>query len=175
MTDSMLCQNRRNAIKMAVRATRHLGGDMAEFGVFLGNTAKILIRDKASHQTVLLFDSFQGVPETGDCKCTMEQFDENMQEFSFLDFRVWVGLFSGTVPGFRVPLAFAHIDCDNQDGTKLVLNHIKPLMVEGGLIIVDDYHAEFPGVMKAVDENSDGWNKVVIAGTPHNSVMLFKL
>jgi hypothetical protein len=160
---------------MAVRATRHLGGDMAEFGVFLGNTAKILILEKSVHQIVILFDSFQGVPETGHCKCSRENFDENMRHYGSHRFKVYEGVFSETVPTFQNPLAFAHIDCDNHDGTKLVLNHIKPLMVDGGLIIVDDYHPEFPGVMKAVDENSDGWNKVVIAGTPHNSVMLFKL
>lgn len=174
MTDSMLCPNRRSAIKLAMRIARELHGDMAEFGVFAGNTAKILIQERRPGQMVHLFDSFQGVPETGDCKCTRQQFDENMQDWKCNMIPVHEGFFENTVPKFEQPLAFAHIDCDNHDGTKLVLNHIKPLMAEGGLIIVDDYHPEFPGVMKAVDENSEGWNKVVIAGTPHNSVMLFK-
>lgn len=183
---TMLCPNRLNAIRCAMALTNKLCGDIAEFGVYAGATAKVMFEMKGAGRTLHLFDSWDGCPEhnpaldtgnvqRGGCKCTYEDFIKSFGDHArsaFVDINR--GWFEKTIGAISKPLAFVHLDCDMHDGTKLVLNHVLPLMVQGGLIIVDDYHLKFKGVMKAVDENTAGWNKLVIAGKPHDSVLLWR-
>lgn len=183
---TMLCPNRLNAIKYAMSIASKLNGDIAEFGVYAGGTAKVIFETKRTGQIIHLFDSWDGCPEhnpavdtgnvqRGACKCTYEDFLKSATDFAGLaTVSVNRGWFQDTIHGVVGPLSFVHLDCDMHDSTKLVLNHVLPVMVQGGLIIVDDYHPKFKGVMKAVDENSTDWNKLVIAGKPHDSVLLWR-
>ena len=47
--------------------------------------------------------------------------------------------------------AIVNIDLDLFDPTKAALEHFFPLVVRGGVVILDDYEG-FPGAKKAVDE-----------------------
>lgn len=49
------------------------------------------------------------------------------------------------------PVALAHIDCDWYESVMTCLERIEPHLVEGGMLIVDDYHS-WSGCKRAVDE-----------------------
>ena len=61
-----------------------------------------------------------------------------------------------TVPRYlsenkQMSLAIVNIDLDLYEPTKVALEHLFPLIVRGGVVILDDYEG-FPGAKKAVDE-----------------------
>jgi O-methyltransferase len=60
------------------------------------------------------------------------------------------GLFQDTL-FLDQPIAFAHLDCDWYDSLMTCLTRIEPLLVPGGIIVVDDYY-DWSGCQKAVDE-----------------------
>ncbi len=62
------------------------------------------------------------------------------------------GLFEDTVPHVDLaPLALAHLDCDWYDPVRYCLHHLADVIVEGGAIILDDYH-HYDGCKIATDE-----------------------
>jgi hypothetical protein len=60
------------------------------------------------------------------------------------------GLFEETLVG-NEPVALAHIDGDWYNSVKVCLEQIAPRLVEGGVLVIDDYDA-WSGCRKAVDE-----------------------
>ncbi len=55
--------------------------------------------------------------------------------------------------GNGLRIALLNIDCDLYEPTKVALEHFVPLMVRGGIIMLDEYaHETFGGESKAVDE-----------------------
>ena len=60
------------------------------------------------------------------------------------------GLFQDTID-LDEPVAFAHLDGDWYESTMVCLERIAPLLVRGGRIVLDDYHA-WSGCRTAVDE-----------------------
>ena len=52
------------------------------------------------------------------------------------------------------PIALAHLDCDWYDSVLVCLNRIIPHMVDGGIIVLDDYE-HWSGAKQAVDEYFD--------------------
>lgn len=60
------------------------------------------------------------------------------------------GLFEETVHP-RGPVAFAHLDGDWYESTKVVIERVLPHLVVGGVLVIDDYNA-WSGCRKAVDE-----------------------
>lgn len=60
------------------------------------------------------------------------------------------GLFEETLVGDE-PVAFAHIDGDWYESTRLCLERIGPRVVVGGRMVIDDYY-QWPGCRQAVDE-----------------------
>ena len=54
-------------------------------------------------------------------------------------------------PGLRISLL--HLDCDLYEPTMAGLKHLYPLVVPGGVVILDEYGQEkFPGESAAFDE-----------------------
>ena len=49
------------------------------------------------------------------------------------------------------PVAFAHIDCDWYDSVLVCLQRIEPRLVNGGILVIDDYFV-WAGTRRAVDE-----------------------
>ncbi len=60
------------------------------------------------------------------------------------------GLFQDTIH-LDEPVAFAHLDGDWYESTMVCLERIAPLLLPGGRIVLDDYHA-WSGCRTAVDE-----------------------
>ena len=60
------------------------------------------------------------------------------------------GLFQNTLH-IDQPVALAHIDCDWYKSVFTCLERIEPHLVDGGVLVIDDYYA-WTGCRKAVDE-----------------------
>jgi Macrocin-O-methyltransferase (TylF) len=182
----MQCEARRRAIAEATVDSRDALAGIAEFGVFRGLTAALMGILKHPEQPLYLFDSFQGNPAPGirdsnnlaargSCRAARAEAEANLTRFEVRNAVIYAGWLAETLPNFRQPIIFAHIDCDNHEATKLVLDHVQNYLIPKTQIIVDDYHPGFPGVMAAVDgflKINCGWTSRVIRGQPHDSILL---
>jgi len=171
-----------NLARFFVR-TLDVHGDMSEAGVFRGSTARLLVELAAAGgydmdgRELLLFDSFEGLPDMaapdqGSIEVTQgtgpdPYYKVSPRRFSntsveavravFEDAR-WVSTHKGWIPsvfeGFEDRrYSFVHIDVDLYQSTHDCLEYFAPRMVEGGVILCDDYLAlRFPGARIAWDE-----------------------
>lgn len=65
-----------------------------------------------------------------------------------------VGWFQMTVPAAAPaigPIAVLRLDGDWYESTRVCLEHLFPLVVSGGIVVIDDY-GKWPGCRRAVDE-----------------------
>jgi O-methyltransferase len=135
-------------------------GSMAELGVYKGGTAK-LIASVVPDKTLYLFDTFSGMPDeqsidkhkTGDFDDTsIEAVSHLLKDRQNIVFRQ--GYFPTTTRGLEGErFSFVHIDGDLYQSTLDALEFFYPRMVEGGIMIFDDYEwPHCPGVKKAMDE-----------------------
>jgi len=120
-------------------------GLFLEFGVATGRT----ISHIASMRQGLVygFDSFEGLPEGWRTGFHVGYFAGEMPQVKS-NVRLIKGLFSETLPPFlrnhTDPIAFLHIDCDLYTSTKVVLDSICDRLVEGSVIVFDEYF-NYPG------------------------------
>jgi len=143
-------------------------GDYLEFGTYEGNafiTAYHFANSyKLSEMRFYAFDSFQGLPEftleidqdpeeelqywPGDFSCSIEKFQRNLRHHGVALSRVQI------VPGFfgdsltlqtrgELPIqaaAVVLIDCDLYESTIQVLDFITEYLVNGSVLIFDDWY-----------------------------------
>ncbi|GAB4170931.1 MAG: hypothetical protein OHK0024_07020 [Thalassobaculales bacterium] len=138
-------------------------GQVAELGVFKGNTAKV-IRRLLPDRKLFLFDTFEGFAEAdtradpsganrGHYACGLDA----VQRYLGVDDKIiyCVGRFPETTHhvGEDERFAVVHLDCDLYTPTRAALEYFYPRMSPGGLIIIHDYFGDsWPGVTEAVDE-----------------------
>lgn len=138
-------------------------GDVAEFGVYRGGTAKLLAKVfEAQNKMVHLFDTFSGMPPTqlGKDLHKEGEFDDTSLDNvkAFLHDCRNVRFYKGFFPGIAKPLecinfCLVHIDVDIYKSVMDGCEFFYPRMVEGGIMIFDDYgFLSCPGAKKAVDE-----------------------
>jgi len=135
-------------ILSALKATRHIEGDLAELGVAYGASAR-LIADHSTERMLHLFDTFEGLPAPADLdnvKFHTGQFRSELASVKryLADSRVEFhkGLFPGTasvVADRR--FSFVHLDVDLYESTLAGLEFFYPRMSRGGIIISHDYVA----------------------------------
>ena len=151
-----------NIIKYSHYASR-LTGAIAEFGVFKGGSLELLA--KLNPDAALFgIDSFAGLPEP-----TLDKDYHNEGEFSEVDFKAIYGYFKMLYPNVRilkgftprvfkffdntVHFKFAHIDVDLYQSVMDGLAFFYPRMVQGGVILIDDYKwSSTPGCELAIEE-----------------------
>jgi O-methyltransferase len=160
-------QDRKWTLREFVRLSNSLPGDMAECGCFEGATAFFMASASTSGM-LYLFDSFKGIssPETrdrndrtdvmpwikGDLCSSEEKLRTNLARFKEINI----------LPGW-IPERFAdvtdrqfrvvHIDVDLYQPTRDSLEFFYPRMVQGGVIVMDDYGLlTCPGAKLAADE-----------------------
>jgi hypothetical protein len=141
-----------------------LEGDMAEVGVYQGASAKLICQGKGP-RTFWAFDTFEGLKDvssddthwgvsffkSGHYAASREQVEGYLAQFS--DVHVVPGYFpdsSGEAESRR--FSFVHLDVDTYASTLASLRWFWPRMVDGGIVITHDSHAQ--GVAKAIDEFS---------------------
>lgn len=131
-------------------------GDFVEIGVYQGGSALFLYQIAQDQGRCLhLFDTFEGMPIAGE-------FDAHkVGDFADVDFdrirRVmpkamfYKGFFPDTMPKSIGPVAFVHVDCDQYQSVKDSIERMWPLVVDGGIMLFDDYSA-LESAKRAVDE-----------------------
>lgn len=141
--------------KLALRV-HLLPGAAAEVGVFRGGSAEVLAKVMPG-RPFHLFDTFKGLPyphSIDGAACRPGRFIGSVQE---VQRRVPAGIIhmgklhadSSVPPG---PYAFVHIDVDLFASTFDALLLFYPLVLPGGIIVVDDYDGPHtPGATRAVD------------------------
>lgn len=159
--------NRRDYIKVHLRKTLGLKGDIAEAGVWKGKTAEAICEAKGD-KTLHLFDTFSGLPESmfepidvGD-PFSRAYLEPNAYAGSREEVEVVLGGYDGVVyhegliPSTfyglgRNRYCFVHMDLDLYKSTLEALKYFHPRMTRGGIIMVHNYQ-DFKGVRKAVKE-----------------------
>jgi O-methyltransferase len=142
----------------ALEASAHLPGDIAEFGVAYGASAK-LIASHAGTRVVHLFDTFDGLPapvqgddskfQAGDFRSQMESVQAYL---AGLNCRFHKGLFpTSAAPLARNIFSFVHLDVDLYESTRAGLEFFYPRLTRGGLLISHDYLSA-EGVNRAFQE-----------------------
>jgi len=140
-----------------------LEGDIAEFGIFQGGSLELLAQHNA-HKTVWGIDSFQGLPPASD----KDNFHKE-GDFKDVDSRAIYGYFKVCYPNVELlkgfspkvfesinpykKFALVHIDVDLYQSVKDGLDYFYPRMVDGGVILLDDYGWQSTeGAKIAIDE-----------------------
>jgi len=123
-----------------------ISGDWAEFGVFKGDCAKLMLSALPEGSSLLLFDSFEGLQEdwtTAWKKGAFALSEKSIPVFADPRVRMIKGYFSDTLPGYFTPLAprlsFIHMDADLYSSTWDVLRHCNDAIVPGTIILFDEY------------------------------------
>lgn len=157
---SLLGAGKMSTIKSYLQKVAALPGDTAELGVYKGGSA-LLIAATLPDADCYLFDTFDGMPVADeiDVHKTGEFADTSLEAVKALladcknaQFRV--GLFPETAKGLESKsFKLVHIDGDQYQTTRDALEFFYPRMVEGGVMLFDDYEWQnCPGVAQAVRE-----------------------
>lgn len=142
----------------AVQATRRVPGDLVEFGVAYGASARI-IAEFGGGRTLHLFDTFEGLPEPGpndsarfykgSYGCSLESVQ---QYLAGLPVAFYKGFFPQTAGGLRdTAFSFVHLDVDLYQSTLEGLRFFYPRLSRGGILLSHDYKSS-AGVDKAFQE-----------------------
>ncbi|MBI10217.1 MAG: macrocin O-methyltransferase [Rhodospirillaceae bacterium] len=159
-------------------ATNKLDGDFVECGVWRGGSTMAMA--EAALETgilpkIWLFDTFEGMTapteedrdvygtammglqnilRQGWMKVTESEVEQNLclTSYPHEKFRLVRGPVEETIPD-QAPekIALLRLDTDWYQSTKHELEHLYPRVVEGGVVIIDDY-GDFEGAKRATDE-----------------------
>lgn len=130
-------------------ALRHASVDglTLEFGVYHGRSLRYI----AEHVRSGLhgFDSFRGLPEDWKAGERAGSYSTGGRKPEMPGHvTLHEGWFEDTLPGFlaenRGRVRLAHLDCDLYSSTRTVLAHLRPRLVEGSILVFDDYTG-YPG------------------------------
>ena len=160
--------------------TSGIPGDLVECGVWRGGAAFLmagLLRDAgARDRKVWMFDSFEGLPPPEEidgeramafardtaspryldnCLATLEDAQRSAGDLGLgAHTEIVKGWFEETLPAHRErigPIAILRIDSDWHASVRFCLEHLYDQVVEGGFVVIDDYHA-YDGCARAVHE-----------------------
>ena len=180
----LLCDAAALQILICVRAAARLGGAMAEAGVLMGGSARLICEAKGD-APLHLFDTFEllqspprdsaGADEAelrshfGGVHGRRDAVGRLLAAYSSV--HVHAGIFPGTAEKMAEErFAFVHLDLDLVRFTREALAIIRPRMLPGGIIVGDDY--DDPGVRETFracfDDRGDSyfelpWGQVMIA------------
>lgn len=140
-----------------------LDGDICEVGVYRGGTAKYIV-DNSGGSDVFLFDTFEGMPyydQEKDKRWGIGSFGKTDFEIvknlfsDKLNVKIYKGIFPSDT-SYNIKnnkFKFVHLDVDNYQSYKECLEFFYDRMVEGGIMVFDDYdHECCPGSNRAIDE-----------------------
>lgn len=175
---SVVPKVRQEFLRQQALQVSSLRGEAAEVGVYKGGTAKIMAKAMPG-RTVNLFDTFEGMPETskfdvpkrgkghqpGDFSDTsLEAVNEYLQGYNV---HFWPGVFpdSARLLPDDTEFVLVHVDVDIYESTKAVCEFFWPRLVDGGIMVFDDYNApRCPGTNKAVNKFFDGVAEIETSG-----------
>lgn len=142
-----------------------LTGNIAELGVFKGNSAFLLAKFASRINTqCYLFDTFEGFDNRDFSGNEKKRFEQDFSGTSLSEVKELVGeenavyvqgFFPDSVQqtGDTGELILAHIDCDLEMPFRAALQYFYPRLKQGGFLIMHDYSSLYwPGAKNAIDE-----------------------
>ena len=180
------------------RRVSGLAGDIVECGVFKGASLSRLIKFRALFENpfskkIIAFDTFGEFPEAryepdvkkrelfikeaGSRSIGKDRLISILQRLNlYQNIELIEGNILDTVPRYKsenphLKISLLHIDVDLYDPTKVCLEQLYPLVVKGGIVILDDYGA-FAGANKAIDDFFAG-KKLQIQKLPYSKAISF--
>ncbi len=165
-----------NIIKKLFEKTIKLEGDIAECGVFRGNSIVpmgLYVKEMNLTKKVYGFDSFEGFDDSITIDLELGGQDNAQKEIGGFNATSLGGvvhkikLFSleshiKLIPGYfqntlshlnENTFSFVHLDCDIYTSYKVCLEFFYPRLTRGGIILFDEYNdPPWPGYNKAIDE-----------------------
>ncbi len=180
------------------RRVSGLAGDIVECGVFKGASLSRLIKFRALFENpfskkIIAFDTFGEFPEAryepdvkkrelfikeaGSRSIGKDRLISVLQRLNlYQNIELIEGNILDTVPYYKsenphLKISLLHIDVDLYDPTKVCLEQLYPLVVKGGIVILDDYGA-FAGANKAIDDFFAG-KKLQIQKLPYSMAISF--
>jgi hypothetical protein len=172
-------------IQTCVRAARQLGGVMAEAGVFMGGSARLICAAKGDVPLHLfdVFEALQAPPGTSGDEAGVElrahfgsihgrrdQVERLLSPYG--DVHLHPGIFPASATGLEHEwFSFVHLDMDLVRSTADALSFFHPRLVQGGILIGDDYAD--PGVRGAFADFFADRSESLI-GLPWGQVMVVK-
>jgi O-methyltransferase len=185
MTDARALQ-----VLIAVRAARSLDGAMAEAGVLMGGSARLICENKGD-RPLHLFDVFETEQASdkrshdGDPIATQvrNHFGKvhgvlaSVEQLlgSYANVKIHPGLFPSSVPAglFDERFSFVHLDLDLPECIEAGLRFFVPRLVRRGILLVDDYDDDavrqmcqsYFGQADAVAEIELPWGQLMVVKT----------
>lgn len=154
-------------------------GDIVECGVFKGASLSRFVKFRSVFEgscarKIIAFDIFGDFPEqpthdldtakrlefikeAGSESIEMEDLKAIFERLGlYKNIQLIKGNILETVPKYKIKnesskIAMLHIDVDLYEPTKVCLDMLYPLVVNNGIVILDDYN-KFPGATKAIDD-----------------------
>jgi hypothetical protein len=144
--------------------TNDLVGDYTEFGCgFMVRSFRLASKYRAAtgfKGAIVAFDSFEGMPafeahdshpgwEKGAMAVSQDEFRDllRLQGLEPEEYRIIPGFFQQSLcehvanPEYGIlKVAFAYIDCDLYESTRLVLPFLGPVLVDGAIVAFDDWN-----------------------------------
>lgn len=151
---------------------RDLPGCIVEAGAYKGgSTSKFSIVSKLLNRPLMIFDSFEGLPdntephdksilghsisgwfEGGKFCGSLTEVRDNIEKYGEIgQCRFITGWFEDTMPGFSEKICAAYLDVDLASSTRTCLKYLYPLIVPGGVLYSQD--GDFPLVIDAFDDD----------------------
>lgn len=147
-------------IYMAVKRTAKVPGDIAEVGVYMGGSAKIICSVKGDRH-LFLFDTFEGLPQVDEIDAVWPFYEGKFAASydkvrDYLKHQQNVTFYKGIFPDTAGPIrdrkfSMVNLDVDCYESTKQSLEFFYSRMSPGGVILSHDYTTT-PGVRKAFDD-----------------------
>jgi len=129
-----------------------VAGDIVECGTWRGGSAANLsLICKLTGRKLLIFDSFEGLPEgqdvdrqavyeTGDYCGPMDEVKKNISRYGAIEVCEFTkGWFDQTLPDLKTPVLLAFLDVDLELSLETCVRYIWPNLVEKGYIFIDEY------------------------------------
>jgi hypothetical protein len=158
---TLLTKTQLDLVEQAVLRVEKQGvpGDFIEAGVWRGGVI-ILMRAlleayEIPGRRVFAADSFAGIPKNVRVEndpvdswndrwvASLDEVQQNIRRFGLLDDRIRfvVGFFSDSLKSLSgETFALIRLDSDSYDSVEISLEQIYPLVPEGGIVIIDDWH-----------------------------------
>lgn len=147
-----------------LNSLKPLCAPIAEFGVWLGGSAKLLSTIKEDTIPFYLFDTFSGMPKStavcdarfcgiGARHISIEKVTGRLQMHPNICF--CVGVFSKIILDPRIKdleFCFVHLDVDMYTSTCEGLEFFYPRLLQNGVLISHDYNNDKCSVKQAIDE-----------------------
>jgi len=159
-------------------------GCIVEAGCFKGgSTAKFSLVAKRLRRSLVVFDSFEGLPENSEKHDrtiwgksikdwfkpkqfygSLSEVAANVKKYGEISVcQFEKGWFEDTLPRFTQKVCAVYLDVDLASSTRTCLKYLYPKIVPGGVIVSQD--GDFPLVIEVFDDN-DFWLKEIGCAKP---------